>query len=96
MKKQIFTFIIGVLVGAIIATAIFLVLKNNSDEENSNTTTENFDRGSFNKGDFDGEMPEDFDGEMPEDFEGGDMKKDFNKNGSDDNNDTTDNSSDET
>lgn len=82
MKEKIFMFIIGLLVGAILATGGFYIYqKNNNNEESTNTTTENkieqFDDrggrgkmpGSFEDGemlDFDREMPEDFDGEMPE------------------------------
>lgn len=47
MKKQILTLIIGILIGAIIATGVFLVLKNNSGDRN--------DRGE--RPEMQGEMP---------------------------------------
>ena len=41
MKNQIFTFIIGVLVGAIITTAVFLIIKPNSSKKVPNFSETN-------------------------------------------------------
>lgn len=59
MKKQILPFIIGVLVGAIITTGVFMIIKGTSN--NSNKGPNN---GQFKE--FNGERPEMPDGEMPE------------------------------
>lgn len=55
MKKQILTFIIGALVGAIIATGVFFIIKGNSNDSNQGQMRE-----------FKGERPDMQNGEMPE------------------------------
>lgn len=50
MKKEILMLIIGILIGAIIATGVFLVLKGNMNNE----VPGDMGRGNFQK---DGEMP---------------------------------------
>ena len=59
MKKQILTFIIGALVGAIIATGVFFITKGNSNDSN---------QGQMNgqMREFKGERPDMQNGEMPE------------------------------
>ena len=59
MKKQILTFIIGALVGAIIATGVFFIIKGNSNDSN---------QGQMNgqMREFKGERPDMQNGEMPE------------------------------
>ena len=51
MKKQIITFIIGALVGAIITTGVFLIIKGNSKD--SNQGPQNWQMKEFN-----GERPD--------------------------------------
>ena len=81
MKEKIFMFIIGLLVGAILATGGFYIYqKNNKTSESTNTTsqnqTQNFEErgqrgGGKMPGNFDGEEPPEMpDGEMPEMQEG--------------------------
>jgi len=59
MKKQILTFIIGALVGAIMATGVFCIIKGNSND--SNQCQMNGQMREFN-----GERPDMQNGEMPE------------------------------
>ena len=68
MKNKILPFIIGVLVGAIIATAGFLVY----EKTNTNNETSNFERPR--------EMMNHGDGETPPDRPDGEMKFDRQKN----------------
>lgn len=65
MKKQILMLVIGILIGAIITTGVFLIIKANEKNDVPN---------GMGRGDFsfeDGEMPE-----MDENFTGGGMKGD--------------------
>ena len=80
MKEKLFMFIIGLLVGAILATGGFYIYhknnKNVSAENNTETKTEQFEKrdgkGERMQGDFDGEEPPEMpDGEMPEFPDGG-------------------------
>ena len=75
MKEKIFMFIIGLLVGAILATGGFYIYhknnKNVSAENTTETNTEQFEKrggkGDRMQGDFDGEEPPEMpDGEKPE------------------------------
>lgn len=59
MKKQILTFIIGALVGAIITTGVFFIIKGNSKDTNQGQVN-----GQMRE--FKGERPDMQDGEMPE------------------------------
>lgn len=95
MKKQILTFIIGALVGAIITTGVFLIIKGNSKD--SNQGPQNWQMKEFN-----GERPEMPDGEMPElpngesfdgNFKGKGQKRDQNGEQTKTQEQTTDNSS---
>lgn len=73
MKKQIITFIIGALVGAIITTGVFLIIKGNSKD--SNQGPQNWQMKEFN-----GERPEMPDGEMPEPPNGEKLDENANNN----------------
>ena len=75
MKEKIFMFIIGLLVGAILATGGFYIYyknnKNVNSEKTTETKTEQLEQRGGNgqrmQGDFDGEEPPEMpDGEMPE------------------------------
>jgi hypothetical protein len=87
MKKKIVPFVIGVLVGAIVATSAFLIYNAVTGSGNNGGMPD--DRNFYFRGERpempDGEMPElpdgeDFNGERPELPEG--MKERFNKRGS--------------
>ena len=47
MKKQILTLIIGMLIGSIITTGVFLILKSNQRPNMSNFDMSNFDKSNF-------------------------------------------------
>ena len=69
MKKEFLTFVIGVLIGAIIATGVFLVLELNDDDSSSADTSMEMpsgDMGEMNDGDFD---PNSVGGERPDEDE---------------------------
>lgn len=73
MKEKILTLIIGILIGAILATAGFIVYDNVNDKKEDNTTntstSEEFNGGKGQRpGNFgnDGNMPNFEDGEIPE------------------------------
>lgn len=72
MKKEILMLIIGILIGAIIATGVFLVLKGNTN----NGMPEGMGRGSFQN---DGEMPN-MDGNAIDGTSRENMKQDRNGN----------------
>ena len=67
MKKEFLTFVIGVLIGAIIATGVFLVLEMNDDDSSSDVSTsmeapsgdmENMEDGDFDPNSVGGERPD--------------------------------------
>lgn len=74
MKKQIITFIIGALVGAIITTGVFLLIKGNSNQGQMNGQR------NIQMREFDGERPEMPDGEMPEPPNGEKLDENANNN----------------
>ena len=55
MKKEILTLIIGILIGAIITTVVFMVVKPNNGNERPNLPGNFTEFGNFSK--FDGERP---------------------------------------
>ena len=69
MKDKILMLIIGILIGAIIATGVFLVLELNDDDSSSADTSMEMpsgDMGEMNDGDFD---PNSVGGERPDEEE---------------------------
>ena len=70
MKDKILFLVTGILIGAMVATGVFMVINKN----NSNNNQNNFDRQNFRNFDPDN-MPEGF--ELPEDFDPNNLPEGF-------------------